>query len=323
MFKNVLLSAVFAAAGTLQAAADETINVAVANFGEHPQLNALVDGFMAELTERVESTDRAIAFSVDHVNFDTTLLPQMLEKISAQNPDVVLTVTTPVSQIAKNLLADSGVPIVFSAVTDPVAAELVPSWDMGDTMMSGASDALDIAATLQFARALLPDAKTFGVPYNPAEANDLATLALFKENAGAHGFEIVEIGIDNVNEIQARITALSGRADVIYGPSSNLIQPAIAAVASAANEAGVPVINSDAGLVNDGVIAAGFTVSYDKIGRLAAQVALASLNGAAMSDIAPSRPSYDDHQPIISASAMEALGLPIPDSLADCGCIVD
>ncbi len=323
MFKNVLLSAVFAASGTLQAAADETINVAVANFGEHPQLNALVEGFMAELTERVESTDRAIAFSVDHVNFDTTLLPQMLEKISAQNPDVVLTVTTPVSQIAKNLLADSGVPIVFSAVTDPVAAELVPSWDMGDTMMSGASDALDIAATLQFARALLPDAKTFGVPYNPAEANDLATLAVFKENAGAHGFEIVEIGIDNVNEIQARITALSGRADVIYGPSSNLIQPAIAAVASAANEAGVPVINSDAGLVNDGVIAAGFTVSYDKIGRLAAQVALASIDGTAMSDIAPSRPSYDDHQPVISASAMAALGLSIPDSLADCGCIVD
>ncbi len=323
MIKKVLLSAAVVAAGTLQAAADETLKVAIANFGEHPQLNALVDGFKAELTESTAGSDRTVAFTVDHVNFDTTLLPQMLEKISAQNPDVVLTVTTPVSQVAKNLLAESGVPIVFSAVTDPVAAELVPSWEMGDANMSGASDALDIAATLQFARNLLPDAKTFGVPYNPAEANDLATLDLFKTHAGAHGFEIVEIGIDNVNEIQARITALSGRADVIYGPSSNLIQPAIAAVASAANEAGVPVINSDASLVNEGVIAAGFTVSYEKIGRLAAQVALDSLDGTAMSDIAPSRPSYDDHQPVISASAMAALGLSIPDSLSGCGCIVD
>lgn len=322
MLKQTALAAALFAASTVQSAA-ESVTVAIANFGEHPQLSALSDGFKDELSTLGAANDLSVSFTEDHVNFDTTLLPQMLEKISAQNPNLVLTVTTPVSQVAKNLFSDSGVPLVFSAVTDPVSAELVPSWEAGAKNMSGASDALDIAATLAFARNLFPDAKTMGVPYNPAEANDLATLQLFKDNAAEHGFEIVEVGIDNVNDIQARITALGGRADIIYGPSSNLIQPAISAVAAAANEAGVPIINSDAGLVNDGVIAAGFSVSYDKIGRLAAQLAIQSLNGTQMSDIQPTRPSYDDHQPVISKSAMAAVGATIPESFNACGCIVD
>ncbi|WP_275575793.1 ABC transporter substrate binding protein, partial [Stenotrophomonas maltophilia] len=78
----------------------------------------------------------------------------------------IYTVTTPVSQIAKQQLAGSGINIVFTAVTDPVAAKLVPSWEAGDTGITGSSDLQDVAAVMEFTKKLLPEAKRFGVPYN-------------------------------------------------------------------------------------------------------------------------------------------------------------
>lgn len=326
MFRRTLLTTAIAASlASLGAgwAAAEPKTIAIANFGDHPQLNAVAEGFKAEILASglVEGTD--VAFTLDHVNFDTTLLPQMIAKIEANKPALVLSITTPVSQNVKNQLGGLGIPLIFSAVTDPVAAQLVPSWDKGDANMSGATDALDINATLAFARALFPEAKTIGVPYNPGEANDVATLELFKKHAAANGFEVVEVGIDNTNDIQARITALAGKADLLYGAGSNLIQPAISAVASAANESKIPLINSDAGPVTEGIIPAAFAVSYEKIGHIAGSIAVRALNGESLEGIAPVSPKYEDHTITISKKAMEAIGATIPDSFKDCGCIVE
>lgn len=326
MFRRTLLTTALAASlASLGAgwAAAEPKTIAIANFGDHPQLNAVAEGFKAEILASglVEGTD--VAFTLDHVNFDTTLLPQMIAKIEANKPALVLSITTPVSQNVKNQLGGLGIPLIFSAVTDPVAAQLVPSWDKGDANMSGATDALDINATLAFARALFPEAKTIGVPYNPGEANDVATLELFKKHAAANGFEVVEVGIDNTNDIQARITALAGKADLLYGAGSNLIQPAISAVASAANESKIPLINSDAGPVTEGIIPAAFAVSYEKIGHIAGSIAVRALNGESLEGIAPVSPKYEDHTITISKKAMAAIGATIPDSFKDCGCIVE
>lgn len=323
MIRITLLSAAFCAASTIGLGAVELKTIAIASFGDHPQLNAVAEGFKAEILDSGLKEGADVAFTQDHVNFDTTLVPQMISKIEVSNPALVLSITTPVSQNVKNQLGEKGIPLIFAAVTDPVAAKLVPSWKAGDTNMSGASDALDIDATLAFARKLFPDARTIGVPYNPGEANDAATLGLFKKFAEKNGFSVVEVGIDNTNEIQPRITALAGRADIIYGPSSNLIQPAISAVAAAANEAKIPLINSDAGPVREGVIPAAFEVSFEKIGHIAGALAVRALNGESLAGIAPAKPTYDDHKIVISKKAIAAIGAVIPDSFADCGCIVD
>jgi len=323
MFRPALLAAPFAFMTIAAPVLADPLTISIANFGDHPQLNAVAEGFKAEIlaSGKVEGTD--VVFTLDHVNFDTTLLPQMIAKIESGKPALVLAITTPVSQNVLNQMAGKGVPLLFSAVTDPVAAGLVPSWDAGSPDMTGATDALDLDAALAFARKLFPEAKTFGVPYNPAEANDVATVDQFKAVAARHGFEIVAIGIDSTNDIQPRIAALAGKADVLYGPGSNLIQPAISAVAAAANEAGIPLINTDPTLVNEGVIPAGFGVSYDKIGHLAGRLALRALNGEDLATIPPQNPAPEDHSIVISKKAMEALGLSIPAEFDTCGCIIE
>ena len=294
--RPALLAVPFALLGVATQAFAEPKTISIANFGDHPQLNAVAEGFKEEILASglVEGTD--VVFTLDHVNFDTTLLPQMIAKIESGKPTLVLAITTPVSQNVLNQMGGAGIPLLFSAVTDPALA---------------------------FARKLYPEAKTFGVPYNPAEANDVATVDLFKTHAARHGFEIVAIGIDNSNDIQPRIAALAGQADVLYGPGSNLIQPAIAAVAAAANEAGIPLINTDPTLVEQGVIPAAFGVSYDKIGHLAGRVALRALNGEDLATIPPQNPAPEDHSVLISKKAMAALNLPIPAGFDGCDCIVE
>lgn len=308
---------------SISSASADTIKVGIANFGEHPQLNAAIAGFKEAMAENgfVEGTD--VTYSESHTNFDASLVPQMITKLQAENPKLIYTVTTPVSQIAKQILAGSDIPIVFSAVTDPVAAKLVPSWDAGDTNMTGASDLQDIAAVLEFTRKLLPDAKRLAIPYNPGEANDVALLEKVEELAPAAGFSVVSVGIDNVNDILQRITSVAGKADVIYTPASNLIQPAIAAVSAAARQIGVPIVNSDSSAVANGTVPASFSVDYGQVGLNAGKIAAEILNGKSPADIPPSAPTYETHAPMISKSAAAAFGIEIPASFDDCGCIVE
>lgn len=316
----VMAGALIAALGTATA---EPVRVGIANFGEHPQLNASIAGFKEGMAANgfVEGTD--VVYSESHTNFDASLVPQMIAKLQSEQPKLIYTITTPVSQIAKQALAGFGIPVVFSAVTDPVAAKLVPSWDAGDTGMTGASDLQDMAAVMAFTKKLLPNATRLALPYNPGEANDVALLEHIRELAPAAGFEVIPVGVDNVNDIQQRVASLAGKADVIYGPASNLIQPAIAAVSAAARQIGIPIVNSDSSAVANGTVPASFSVDYQQVGVNAGKIAAAILKGADPATLAPSAPSYKDHAPLISKKAMAAFGIEIPAEFADCGCIVE
>lgn len=297
--------------------------VAIANFGEHPQLNAAVDGFKKALAQNGFVEGKDVVYTLSHTNFDATLVPQMISKLQAGKPDLLLTVTTPVSQIAKKALASSGIPIVFVAVTDPVAAKLVPSWTEGDTLMTGASDLQDIAAVLTFTRQLMPNVKSVGLPYNPGEANDVANMETMKSDAAAAGLTMAAVGIDNVNDIAQRMTSLKGKADVIYLIGSNLLQPAVAAVAAGARGIGVPVINSDDGPVRKGVVLASFSINYEQVGFNSGVIAAKILKGAAPKSIAVSKPALKDHVPVISKKALASFNMSLPASLANCNCLVD
>jgi putative ABC transport system substrate-binding protein len=102
-----------------------------------------------------------------------------------------------------------------------------------------------------------------------------------------------------------------------------MIQPAIGAVASATNQAGVPLVNMDGGPVSEGLVPAGFTVSYHRIGEMVGNMALMILAGESPANIPPGMPAYEDHSMIISRSAMENVGATIPESFEGCDCIVD
>jgi putative ABC transport system substrate-binding protein len=296
--------------------------VAIAQFGPHPQLDAVVTAFKAELAAEGYTEGDKISFVESQANFDASLIPQMVTKLQGSSPKLMLTITTPVSQGAKQLLAGSNIPVIFAAVTDPVSAKLVPAWDKSDPMMTGASDLQDIEAILAFTRKLFPDAKRLALPYNPGEDNDLAALKLVKDNAGKYGFEVVELGIDNTNDIPIRIASLQGKADVMYLPASNLLQPAAPSIAAAAQQIKLPIVNASADVVEKGLVPASFEVDYSKVGTNAGKLAAAFLGGRAIAELPPIKPTYEDHHALINEKVLTDLGYSVPPDLKDCNCFV-
>ena len=144
-----------------------------------------------------------------------------------------------------------------------------------------------------------------------------------KISAAAAGLTMAAVGIDNVNDIAQRMTSLRGKADVVYLISSNLLQPAVAAVAASGRGIGIPVINSDDGPVRTGVVLASFSINYEQVGFNAGVIAARILKGAAPKSIAPSRPGLKDHMPVISRKALASFNMTLPASLANCNCLVD
>ncbi|MBN9137674.1 MAG: ABC transporter substrate-binding protein, partial [Phyllobacterium sp.] len=284
--KYVVRTALAAALGMglgLSAAYAET-KIGIAQFGKHPQLDETVTAFKAEL---VKLGIADAVFDELQVNFDATLIPQMVTKLASANPKLILAVTTPVAQGARQIVGNTGTPVVFAAVTDPVVAKLTPSWEAGDKNMTGASDLQDVNSVVKFIKQLLPDAKRLAYLYNPGEDNDVAVLKLVKEAAAAQGLTVVEVGLDNTNDIPMRVSSLAGKADVIYVPASNLVQPAVPAVAAAALSINIPIVNASAQAVRDGLVAAAFEVSYTKVGQNAAKLAAEIIAGKSAASLAP------------------------------------
>lgn len=301
----------------------DPIKIAIANFGDHPQLNESISGFKKELARQGFVEGKDVVYEMSHTNFDSTLLPQMISKLQAGKPKLMLTITTPVSQVAKKALTGSGIPIVFSVVTDPVAAKLTPSWDKGDVGITGSSDLQDMAAVMQFAHKLVPNSKRFGMPFNPGEANDVALLEKVKQAGAANDYQIVSVGVDNANDVQQRITSLKGKVDVLYNPTSNLLQPATPAVSAAARQIGVPLMGADPETVNKGLVVAAVAVRYEKVGENAGKIAARILKGEDPRNIAPLKPSLADHETVVSRTALKAFKMTPPPAIADCKCFVD
>lgn len=297
--------------------------IGIANFGEDQQLARSIAGFKQALANDGFIEGQNIVYTESHTNFDPSLVPQMVAKIQSDKPDLVFTITTPVSQIAKQALARSAIPVVFGVVTDPVAAGLTSSWSMGEKGITGASDLQDLEAVLKFAKALLPNARSVGVPYNPGEANDVALVEKVKEVGPRVGLTVATVGVDSANDIQQRIASLKGKADFIYNPNSNLLQPGVGAVAAGARSAGIPIINSTPGPVSQGQVLASFAVDYEQVGFNAGRLAVQILNGADPASLPISVPSTGDHKPLISKRLLAASNLALPAALADCDCLID
>jgi len=301
------------------AQAPDPARIAIAMFGPHESLQQVVDGFKEALAARGINA----RYDEGNVNFDRSLVPQFLNRLAASNPHLMLTVTTPMTQSARQILANRAFPIVFAPVTDPVAAKLVPSWDKGDRLMTGASNLPDLGATCDFIRTLVPHAKRLGLLYNPGDDSDVTFVNHLEQIAPKHSLELVKVGIDNANDIPTRIQSLQGRADALFIPASSLLQPAGAAIAAASNRIKLPVFNSNTAQIRTHQMLAAYSVDWKKVGSNAGTVAAEILKGKSPVDVPVRLPKPEDHLIVISGQRLKDLGLSLPASLKDCNCVVD
>ncbi|CAN5806747.1 ABC transporter substrate-binding protein [soil metagenome] len=307
------------AARAQTAAATAQPKIAIALFGPHPSLQQVVDGFKQEIAAQ----GIVATYDEGNVNFDRTLAPQLLQRMAAGDPTLMLTVTTPMAQTAKRALASRTFPIVFAPVTDPVSAKLVPSWDKGDVLMTGVSNLPDLDQTCEFVKQLVPAAKRLAILYNPGDDSDVAFVNALEKIAPKHALALEKVGVDNANDIPARVQSTQGKADALFIPASSLLQPASAAIASTANRIKMPTFNSNtAGVIGHQFLAA-YSVDWTRVGINGGRQAAQILKGKKAEDIAISLPARSDHEIKISGQRMKDLGLTLPDALKNCNCVVN
>jgi putative tryptophan/tyrosine transport system substrate-binding protein len=324
--KRTILSALSALAILSVAhgqAAAQGKRVAITSFGEHPALQLVIDGFKASMKERgyVEGRDVTITFT--HVNWERNLIPQMLTKVASERPDVVVTITTPVTQTAVRALQDPAIPVVFAAVQDPVVAGVVPAWDKAGPNMTGASNLVDMDGSLKFIRELMPNAKRIGVPYNPGDDADNALREKLVAAAPKYNFELVLVGIDNANDIPQRLQTFAGKVDAVYVFPSNLFQPATAQIAAITTRLGIPAFNGLPAPVQKHEMLASYSVDWPRIGASAAGIVERLFKGEKVSAIKPTVPTPAEHSVVVSQQQLDRWKIKLPEPYASCAaCIV-
>lgn len=321
--KRVILAAAVALIATAGFAHAQTKRIAIASFGEHPALQGVVDGFKAKMKELgyAEGKDTSITFT--HVNWERNLIPQMLTKIAADKPDVVVTITTPVTQSAVRVFTDPATPVVFAAIQDPVVAGVIPAWDKTGPNMTGASNLADMDGTLKFIKQMLPNAKRVGVPFNPGDDADNALREKLVAAAPKNGMELVLTSVDNTNDIPQRIQTFAGKVDAIYVFPSNLFQPATAQIGAIAGRLGIPAFNGLPAPVLKHEMLASYSVDFPAIGATAATMVDRLFKGEKVTAIKPTVPTPADHSVVISQQQLDKLKVKIPDAYANCPkCVV-
>lgn len=313
MFRKFLPWLLFAFAG---AAVAQPKLIAIANFGEHPALRAGIDGFKAEIRRAGLVEGKDVTYDDQHINFDRTLIPQLLTNAQSKRPALILAVTTPVAQSSIRVVTDKSIPIVFMSVVDPVVAQIVPSWQAGSATHTGATLYPDYAPSLAFVQQLLPKARRIGVPFNPGEDNDKTNLVEMRAAAAKAGLEVVEVGIDGPNDIAQRLQSLKDKVDVLFIIQSNLLQTSLPVIAATAQRIGIPAINTLDTPVKNGTFLAAHALSYEHMGAAAGKIAVRILNGEKPVAIAPWRPGPADYATVISRKQAAQWNVAVPATLS-------
>lgn len=307
---RALILALAAATAIAMPAKAQDVTVAVTAIVEHPALDAARDGVKEALAEAGYKEGENLTFLYESAQGNPGTAAQIARQFIGEEPTVIVPISTPSAQAVVSATRD--VPVVFTAVSDPVGAQLVKEMEKPGGNVTGISDMSPVADHVALIKEITPDAKSIGFLYNTAEANSLSTLAALKEEAAKAGLEVVESVATKSAEVQGAARALVGRADVFYIPTDNTIVSAFEAAVGVAEEAKVPLYAGDTDSVPRGAMAAlGF--NYFDVGKQTGEVVVRVLKGEAPGDIPVRIANGTDLA--INKTAAEKMGVTLPESI--------
>ena len=255
---------------------DEPVKIGISQFVSHPSLNAVVTGFKAGM-EEAGYTGEKISYDENNAETDQATNTSIAGKLAADSDiDLVLAVATPSAQAAAQAITN--VPVLFSAVTDPVDAKLVASNEAPGANVTGTSDMNPVDEQLQLLKDLVPDAKKVGIVYSSGEANSAVQVKMAKEAAKGLGLTIEEAAVSASSEVQQAASSLD--VDAYYVPTDNAVVSALEGLLQVAQKNKGPVISADGESVKRGATAT-YGINYEKLGEQTAAMAVKLLKGEA------------------------------------------
>lgn len=286
------------------------VTVAVTAIVEHPALDAVRDGVKEALVEAGYKDGENLKFMYESAQGNPGTAAQIARQFVGEEPSVIVPISTPSAQAVVSATRD--IPVVFTAVSDPVGAQLVKDVAKPGRNVTGLSDMSPVAEHIKLIQEISPNAKSIGFLYNTAETNSVSILAALKEEAAKNGMTVVESVATKSAEVQGAARSLVGRADVFYIPTDNTIVSAFEAAVGVAEEAKIPLYAADTGSVDRGAVAAlGF--NYFDVGKQTGAIVARILKGEAPGDIPVTVAAGTDL--VINKGAATRMGVTLPEAI--------
>ncbi|HEL1618253.1 TPA: ABC transporter substrate-binding protein [Streptococcus suis] len=267
-------------------ASTETVKVGVLQYMEHESLTAAREGFVAELEANGYKEGEKLVLDYQNAQGDQANLQTISEQLIGGN-DIVLAIATPSAQSLATVSTET--PIVFTAVTDPLSADLVESIEKPGGLLTGTSDQAPIDKQVELLGQAVPDAKTVGILYTTSERNSEVQVEQAKELLEKAGYKVVVKGITSSNEVQDATTSLMKDVDALFIPTDNTVASTMTMIGELSVEHKVPVIGGSTDMVDEGGLLT-YGTNYEALGRQTAKMAIKIIEGANVSETAVEYP---------------------------------
>jgi len=258
-------------------------SVAVTAIVEHPALDAVRDGVKKALEDAGYTEAKGLRWQYQSAQGNTATAAQIARQFVGSNPDVIVAIATPSAQAV--VAATKTIPVVYSAVTDPVAAQLVPRFEASGTNVTGVSDALLLERQIELVQRIVPNAKRVGMVYSPGEANSVVIIERMRELLPKYGMSLVEAAAPRTVDVGSAARSLVGKVDVIYTSTDNNVVSAYEALVKVGMDSKLPLVAADTDSVKRGAIAA-FGVNYFNLGVQTGEQVVRILRGEKPGDMA-------------------------------------
>ncbi|WP_027417700.1 ABC transporter substrate-binding protein [Aneurinibacillus terranovensis] len=309
-----------AAGGNSQAAAkaEHVVKVGITQIVDHPALNSIRKGIIDELADEGFKDKSTMQLDYQNAQGDMSNVTTIAQQMAQNKEDVIIPITTPSAQAVANQA--KGIPVVFAAVTDPVAAKLVPALDRPSEYVTGTSDVSPMDKQVELITEFVPSIKKLGVIYNTGEVNSAVQVGMVEKAAKAKGIAVERIGITNSNEVKQGAESAVGKVDAFLVPVDNTVVSSFEALLSTAKASKKPVFASDSDTVKRGAVAT-YGIDYYKMGRQTGVMAAKILKGAKPGSLPVE--TTKEVQLVINKKTVQSFGLQIPEKLKASATIVE
>ena len=291
---------------------DSVLKIGIIQYMSHPSLDNCYNGIISALENSgIEYTVDYQTGSSSSADADCT---NFAKNMVAANYDMIIAIATPAAKAAFAATDDTEIPVIFCAVSDPIAAGLVESMEAPGYICTGTYDVLDLEAQVAIIKAMQPDVKSIGILYTSSEDNSITNLKNFKSVCDKENIEVVATAVQGASDIPSAAEELASKVDCINNFTDNNVVNNLSVVLSAADKYGIPVYGSEEEQVVNGCLAS-VSIDYVALGKVTGEMAVEVLNGADASAM-PVK-TITEATPIINSSVLKKLGLSIPEGYSE------
>jgi putative ABC transport system substrate-binding protein len=290
----------------------DSVDIGITQIVSHPSLDAAREGFKKALADNGYTAGKNVNFDEQNAQGDQATATNIAGKFNTDQKDLVLAIATPTAQSA--VQAISNAPVLFTAVTDPVTADLVDSMEKPGGNATGTSDGLPddvVSKQLDLIKQLKPGAKTVGIVYSSGEVNSQVQVEAVKKAAGKMGLQVKESTVSNSGEVQQAAQSLD--VDAFYVPTDNNVVSALGSLIQVAESKKLPVIAAEGDSVRNGAVAT-YGIDYDKLGYQTGEMAVKILKGEAEPESMQVE-TQSDLGLYVNEAAAKRMGVEVPADL--------